>query len=744
MDNQPSLEELEAVFGAPKKEATELSKGQPTLEELHAAFGEPSKGGELSDIVEPISSFGAGMAKGVAGLANLPAVAQRGLLHLAEKGYLPKPEHPIMIPTVEEVTDIPALKQKPESTLGEYAQTIGEFTPGGGGVVRPIITGVTSEAAGQATKGTAAEPYARVAGALIGGGASGLPDYLTGPRGARAMVTRATEGATPEQINHAERLFNEARERGIDITRAEALDSVTQGATSLTDILRVLEGQGELRQFFAPRAGQVETAARREFENVAPELERPELIGPRAGEAARGEIVGAHAARSERTGPFYRQAAEQNVAHEDVSNAINRLDQLVTSDPTGATHGPLNELRRRLVATPARAGTPSTRIPVVDPQTGNIIRYDRTAAIPPTPERYVTDIESLDRIRKEFRDRSELPAFAERAIDKETASKINSLMDELNQAAIQRSVNLRLARRAHQEATRDIVEPLEAGPVGSLAKEGITTEQAQGALFPTNPLPGSEESLSRTIQALEGQEPNVARDLIRSHLERTFNEATQATQAGASQWGGAKFASVIAGNPQQRANLLTAINSLPNGPQITPGVVRLLDILEATGRRQAIGSKTAFNTPLIERLKSGIPADKAKVFSSFGKWLDDISVGRNTEELSRLLTDPAAARDFRNIAQGNDRSFIRGISGLAARTSRYAAEAAAREGQFGLDYDNRPTRATGGKVSRGFTVQGLLGAVEAAKKHNQQTTEKILGAPDEHVVHALKIANDHI
>jgi len=65
MDNQPSLEELEAVFGAPKKEATELSKGQPTLEELHAAFGEPSKGGELSDIVEPISSFGAGMAKGV-------------------------------------------------------------------------------------------------------------------------------------------------------------------------------------------------------------------------------------------------------------------------------------------------------------------------------------------------------------------------------------------------------------------------------------------------------------------------------------------------------------------------------------------------------------------------------------------------------------------------------------------------------------------------------------------------------
>jgi hypothetical protein len=53
-------------------------------------------------------------------------------------------------------------------------------------------------------------------------------------------------------------------------------------------------------------------------------------------------------------------------------------------------------------------------------------------------------------------------------------------------------------------------------------------------------------------------------------------------------------------------------------------------------------------------------------------------------------------------------------------------------------------RATGGGVSKGFTVQGLMGAVEAAKKRNQNKTEKILGAPDEHVVHALKIANDHI
>ena len=56
----------------------------------------------------------------------------------------------------------------------------------------------------------------------------------------------------------------------------------------------------------------------------------------------------------------------------------------------------------------------------------------------------------------------------------------------------------------------------------------------------------------------------------------------------------------------------------------------------------------------------------------------------------------------------------------------------------------RIKRATGGPVNRGFTVQGLISAVDAAKKKNQQTTEKILGAPDESVVYALKVANQHI
>ncbi len=67
---------------------------------------------------------------------------------------------------------------EPTTTAGQYARTIGEFAPaaavGPGGLARRIATqdvapAVASEAAGQATAGTEAEPYARVGAAVLGG-----------------------------------------------------------------------------------------------------------------------------------------------------------------------------------------------------------------------------------------------------------------------------------------------------------------------------------------------------------------------------------------------------------------------------------------------------------------------------------------------------------------------------------------------------------------------------------------------
>lgn len=72
---------------------------------------------------------------------------------------------------------------KPQSVAGEYAQTMGEFAPAliGGPetlasrvISRMAIPALASETAGQLTKGTAAEPYARTGAALVSPFAGGL------------------------------------------------------------------------------------------------------------------------------------------------------------------------------------------------------------------------------------------------------------------------------------------------------------------------------------------------------------------------------------------------------------------------------------------------------------------------------------------------------------------------------------------------------------------------------------------
>lgn len=89
---------------------------------------------------------------------------------------------------------------KPQTTEGEYARTVGQFAPaaamGPGGIIRRVLTqaiapAVASETGGQLTKGTAAEPYARIAGALAGGiGASSAANAVTG---AKAALPTAAE-----------------------------------------------------------------------------------------------------------------------------------------------------------------------------------------------------------------------------------------------------------------------------------------------------------------------------------------------------------------------------------------------------------------------------------------------------------------------------------------------------------------------------------------------------------------------
>ncbi len=217
------------------------------------------------------------------------------------------------------------------------------------------------------------------------------------------------------------------------------------------------------------------------------------------------------------------------------------------------------------------------------------------------------------------------------------------------------------ARNAQQQLRRQYLEPLMNGPIGKLASRDTTTKRAISALFPENPVPNSSDEILTAVSALAARNPRATRDLVRAHAESVFNEASQRlSQGGFNQSGGAKFAAMLRGNPQQADNLEAAVIAMsPHGRRIWQGFNAFLENLEAQQFRQATGSRTAFKIPGVEDLKSGgLANNAAQVVASGGLRLpqklantvQSWNVGRNLDDVSRLLTDPGAANIFRQMA----------------------------------------------------------------------------------------------
>jgi len=199
-------------------------------------------GGRVADAAK---SLGSGIVRGAAALADMPGALVSGAGDLAASGveYLGAPEVAKGLrdamrntplgsgDTMGQGVDMVAPNVRPfdpRTTVGEYAQTVGEFLPGsmlgGGGTVGNairygVLPGLASEAAGQATEGTAAEPYARFAAPI-------LTTLLTGRPTSNASPILPTD---PEDAKMAETLLRS----GI---------RPTVGQTTGSDFMRRLEG----------------------------------------------------------------------------------------------------------------------------------------------------------------------------------------------------------------------------------------------------------------------------------------------------------------------------------------------------------------------------------------------------------------------------------------------------------------------------------------------------------------------
>jgi hypothetical protein len=625
---------------APQTEATGLPEGFV----LDAAPAAPatSTPGYAKDIAKSIP---AGAARGVAAIAGLPDLIGRGInwAERAVSGETPEAQQarlaekkktalfPDFLPSTEDATKaierVTGPLYKPQTIPGQFAGTVAEFVPGAlmgpGGLARNalrfgVAPGLASEAAGQATKGTDLEPYARAGAALATGvGAA----YLGRPNNIGRTVANATEGVTPQQLDAAERLFNQAQQMGAPITRAEAVQHVTGGATQLGDLQRVVEGSGRMRDTFAQRPAQNEAAFTQAVRNLEPNpTNAPSTIGPAVGTAAEGAVNDVRGVINQASDPYYTAASTVRLTPQEMARVralpgYPEASAVVRGDPQlnrTVAHLPedsvgfLNEVKKQL----------------------DIAAQEATGSIRQQP-------------------------------NMQRHAGFTSDAQAVRDAAVRASPEYEQALLIQSQSREQFLEPLLQGPLGGIANKDTTTQKAIEVLFPRNPIPNSADEVGTAVSAVAQRNPWAARQLVRAHAESVFNQAARNLQSGPNQFGGAGFAAAIRGNPQQAANLEAAVRSLPNGGQTWTGFNRFLEVMEAQGTRQRIGSQTAFNAEALAELKRGKAVGEAITdLAGLGvKWPQRIRntverwrLGQNTEQLAELFTNPEAGRLFRRLA----------------------------------------------------------------------------------------------
>lgn len=217
---------------------------------------------------------------------------------------------------------------KPQTTAGEYAQTAGEFAPAAldpellagkiptlaaaakGLISRVLAPAAASETAGQVTKGTALEPYARVAGAVTGGG---LADVLT----------RAKEAAAPTVAE-----LKASYKTGIDHPDVKA---VTFDPTSLANLKGTITADLESRGFRDRPNREAGTFADvKELENPTATMAR--AAGAPATVADVDSIRKSLGKTSQEVGPDFRPTSNAAAATAAVKHIDNWFDNLKQPD----------------------------------------------------------------------------------------------------------------------------------------------------------------------------------------------------------------------------------------------------------------------------------------------------------------------------------------------------------------------------------------------------------------------------
>lgn len=623
---------------------------EPELDE----FGRPKNREDwtlLHHIGNVVDQLGTGVYKGIANLAGLPSqledrsvtprhpVAGRGIpgaeqyvkttIDPTQAGDI-WPSGDELLTMLEQGTSkgaealgLPqgaAFRRAPVETTGDrYLQATGTGLSGvllPGGAVPNAVGGVSgslgSEAAGDLTKGTPYEPYARIAGAII---PAVLGSYATNKlmaSNAEQVLSRATTDYTPDEWLAAARLQADAAARGTPITSAEALAQVKGGNRSLMSIQRTVEQmpqtERQMGQFMAQRPAGNAAAIAGQLDDMAQRPIAPTEIGPRIQQGAQSYVGGIRQDINTETEPLYW---------------LSQFDRVPQAEMARISQNPAFQIALERVRGDRLLGPPLAQMP------------DDSIAV-------------INAVKKQMDEMgAQFGTYGTEAYSPTRQAAVESGRAPMVEAATNASpaygsaLETQAARRAAELA------PTERAPIGQLAQTDDAVAQAK-ILLPDSSLKASPEQIGGTVRALVNQgNADDVQALLRGAVQDVYAKSAANVKGMGEQLRGAQFANSLLKNPNQYESLEAAIRALPNGETQWGGFRRLLDVFEAQGQRLPPGSPTSFNQQLAGELSQNL----GKGVKSFGTDLwASWNIQRRSQELARVLTDPEGVALLRQLA----------------------------------------------------------------------------------------------
>jgi hypothetical protein len=434
------------------------------------------------------------------------------------------------------------------------------------------------------------------------------------------VVNQAMRNLSPEQLAQAQSLVDRSIKLGSPITGAEAISQVA-GGTKLPSIQRYVENvpRGEaantMGEFMAGRPQANEAMMANALRQISPTAPNAAIPG-RLQTAGEKLIKGAETSLTENVTPYFKQAGKEAVGKIEIEGMLQNpkiadaVEYVRSTGKYGVKNEPSNSLKTLMAAK-----------------------------------------EHLD---DQFNQQMNAVTGAEKNAARVTWAADRQLDNYLNRV----SSEYAKGSKKYEVAQKTEMQPLKQGLVGAISETtGIPEQmisQQSNILAPKNPKATFPEDIKRTVELLRRKDPTVAADWTRAELQGTFDKVARDKVTGGNQFGAANFAANITGNKAQKENLKALVESAA-GKNTWQGFENMLETMQAQGQRVPSGSATTFNNLLTQEMESGGKGAFMKYVTSLPtmarEGIQAWELGKNTEMLAKMLTDPKSVEKLNELAK---------------------------------------------------------------------------------------------